>query len=350
MGGKAEPRLRGQIDTPESERRRERGRRLTDRQALILDLVADGLENKEIAHRIGLSEQAIKEHVSTLLHRLAVRNRAALAEIATELKIIGTMDLEPEWLDYVFQRSPVMKAIVRGPDHVFVAANEAYRRAAGDREIIGHPFREVFPESDLVGGIAALDRVYASGEPQVLHDFRGQWGPTPGSKPDRYAEVSLQPLPGPEGVAGISILAVDVTDGVRAREQLADLSAEQLAMFDLVPSGIVVLDRTGAVVKVNRAAQTLLGQGPFRSLTSEVAKDYRLRDAATGRDFAPVEDAFKRSFAGEGVRDLRIRMYLPTLDRDAVVRIDATPLRTAGGEVRAVVASITEIAEDSVAG
>jgi PAS domain-containing protein len=337
------------VGTPETERRRVRGRRLTDRQALILDLVADGLENKEIAHRIGLSEQAVKEHVSALLHRLAVRNRAALAEIATELKILGTMDLEPEWLDYVFQRSPVMKAIVRGPDHVFVAANEAYRRAAGEREIIGRPFREVFPDSAAIGGVAALDKVYASGEPHVLHDFRGQWGP-PGSKPDRYAEVSLQPLPGPEGVSGISILAVDVTDGVRAREELAELSAEQLAMFDLVPSGIVVLDRTGAVVKVNRAAQTLLGPGPFRSLTSEAAKDYRLRDATTGREFVPVEDALKRSFAGEGVRDLRIRMYLPKLDRDAVVRIDATPLRTAGGEVRAVVAAITELIQDSVAG
>lgn len=336
------------MGAPETERRRVRGRRLTDRQALILDLVAEGLENKEIAHRIGLSEQAVKEHVSALLHRLAVRNRAALAEIATELKIVGTMDLEPEWLDYVFQRSPVMKAIVRGPDHVFVAANEAYRRAAG-REVIGLPFKEVFPESAAVGGLASLDKVYASGEPQVLHDFRGQWGP-PGSKPDRYAEVALQPLPGPDGVAGISILAVDITESVRAREELAELSAEQLAMFDLVPSGIVVLDRTGAVVKVNRAAQSLLGPGPFRSLTSEAAKDYRLRDATTGREFVPVEDALKRSFAGEGVRDLRIRMYLPKLDRDAVVRIDATPLRTAGGEVRAVVAAITELMPDSVAG
>ena len=120
-------------ETPEAERRRARGRRLTDRQSVVLDLVAEGLENKEIGYRIGLSEQAVKEHVSTLLQRLAVRNRASLAEIATRLRIVGTIDLEPEWLEYVFQRSPVMKAIVRGPDHVFVAANDAYRRASGDQ-------------------------------------------------------------------------------------------------------------------------------------------------------------------------------------------------------------------------
>jgi DNA-binding CsgD family transcriptional regulator len=164
--------LKPRPETPDAERRRSPARRLTDRQSVVLDLVAEGLENKEIAYRIGLSEQAVKEHVSTLLQRLAVRNRASLAEIATRLRIVGTMDLQPEWLGYIFQRSPVMKAMLRGPDHVFVAANDAYRRASGDREIIGRPFREVFPE----GALSILDEVYESGRPQVLHDFRGRWG------------------------------------------------------------------------------------------------------------------------------------------------------------------------------
>ena len=301
--------------------------------------MAEGLENKEIAHRIGLSEQAVKEHVSTLLQRLAVRNRASLAEIATQLRIVGTIDLEPEWLDYIFQRSPVMKAILRGPDHIFVAANDAYRRVSGDREIIGRPFCEVFPD----GALSVLDEVYASGRPQVLHDFRGRWGSELGS--NRYAEVSLQP--GPDGVAGISILAVDVTDAVRAREELAKLSAEQLTMFDLVPSGIVVLDRSGAVVKVNRAAQALLGSGPFADVTSESAKRYRLRDEATGRELRSIEDTLARAFAGEALRDLRLRMFLPALGRDASVRVDAEPLRASDGSVRGVIAAITEVLDRS---
>ena len=327
--------------TSDAERRRVGGRRLTDRQSVVLDLVAEGLENKEIAHRIGLTEQAVKEHVSTLLQRLAARNRASLAEIATQRRIVGTTDLEPEWLEYIFQRSPVMKAIVRGPDHVFVAANDAYRKASGDREIVGRPFREVFPE----GASSVLDEVYESGRPQVFHDFRGRWGSETG--PDRYAEVSLQPLPGPGGVAGISILAVDVTDAVRAREELAALSAEQLAMFDLVPSGIVVLDGRGAVVKVNRAAQALLGSGPFADVSSESARRYRLRDEGTGRTLPSIEDTLARAFAGEAFRDLRLRMFLPALGRDASVRIDAEPLRAADGSVRGIVTAITEVPERS---
>lgn len=305
------------------ERRRVRGRRLTDKQALVLELVSEGLENKEIGHRMGLSEQAIKEHVSTLLHRLAVRNRAALAEIATELKIIGTTDLDPEWLNYIFKRSPVMTAIVRGPDHVFVAVNAAYADVAGASEgLIGRSFRDVFPG----GAIKALDEVYATGKAHLLHNFRGRWGRQPDEE-DGYAEVTLQPLPGPEGVAGISILAVDMTDAVRARQQLAELSEEELALLDLVPSAIIVLDPRGVIVKVNPAAKTLLGDGPF----------------------AAVDEALVRALAGETFRDLRIRMFLPTRGRETSLRIDAEPLRAPNGAVRAVVAALTELEQPATA-
>jgi PAS domain-containing protein len=336
--------LKSQIGTPETERRRVRGRRLTDRQAVILELVAEGLENKEIAHRMGLSEQAVKEHVSALLHRLAVRNRAALAEIATELKIAGTTDLRPEWLSYIYQRSQIMSAVVRGPDHVFVSANDAFRRAAGTTDIIGRPFIEAFPQNPH--GLPILDEVLATGQPKVLHELAGRWLRGEAIE-EGYADVALQPLPGPDG--GISIAVVDVTDQVRARGRLADLSADQLAMFDLIPSGIVVVDGHGDVVKVNPAAQTLLGAGPFEAVSSEAAKPYKLRDANTGREFSAVDAALASTLRGESVHDLRLKIFLPALGRDTLLRIDATPLRAASGEVRAVVASLTELAEASAA-
>ena len=118
-------------------------------------------------------------------------------------------------------------------------------------------------------------------------------------------------------------------------------------MFDLVPSGIVVLDRSGAVVKVNRAAQALLGSGPFADVTSESAKRYRLRDEATGRELRSIEDTLARAFAGEALRDLRLRMFLPALGRDASVRVDAEPLRASDGSVRGVIAAITEVLDRS---
>lgn len=333
--------MKDQAGTPEAERRRIRGRRLTDRQTVVLDLVAEGLENKEIGHRIGLSEQAVKEHVSALLRRLAVRNRAALAEIATELKIAGTTDLPPEWLSYIYQQSQVMAAVVRGPDHVFVSANDAFRRGAGAGEIVGRAFIDVFPAN--AHGLPILDEVLATGQPKVLHEIPGRWLRA-SAMDDGYADVALQPLPGPEG--GISIAVVDVTEQVRLRQSLAELSAERLALLDLVPSGIVVLDGRGTVIKVNRAAQSLLGGGPYKDVSSESAKPYRLRDAATGSDLPPVEDALTRALRGEPVHDVRIRMFLPALGRDASVRIDAERLVAPEGFVRGVIAVITEVVQD----
>lgn len=55
-------------------------------------MVARGMENKEIAKRLGITEQAVKEHVSTLLRNLGVRNRAALAEAATTHRLTGRFD------------------------------------------------------------------------------------------------------------------------------------------------------------------------------------------------------------------------------------------------------------------
>ena len=303
------------MSEPAAERRRVHGRRLTDKQALVLELVAEGLENKEIGHRMGLSEQAVKEHVSTLLHRLAVSNRAALAEIATELKIAGTMDLRPEWLSYLYHQSPVASAVVRGREHVFVSANDAYRRTVGADEIVGRSLSDVFPEMSA-HTLALLDEVLATGQPKVIHEMAGRFRGS--TKEDGYADVVLQPLPGAE--AGIIISGVDVTEQVRARQSFAELSAEQFALLDLVPSAIVVLDHRGAVTKVNRAAQKLLGDGSFKEVSA----------------LAPA-------LAGEAISDLRIRMFLPARGRDASLRIDAEPLRAPDGAVRAVVAALTEV-------
>jgi DNA-binding CsgD family transcriptional regulator len=324
----------------EAERRRVRGRRLTDRQTQVMALVAEGLENKEIGHRLGLTEQAVKEHVSALLRRLAVRNRAALAEMATELKIAGTMELPPEWLGHIYDKSPVASAVVKGPELVYVAANSAYRRAAGTDDVVGRRMIEVFPTSSA-DTIAALSEVVETGQTKILHELPGRWF-RDGVMSDGFVDVIWQPLPGTEG--GVIIWGVDVTEQVRARRSFAELTVEQLAMFDLVPSGIVVLDRRGVVVKVNRAAQELIGPGPFKDVGPGSAAEFRLRDA-TGRQIPSVEDLFGRVLGGENIRDLRVHMFLPAVGHEALVRVDAELLRTASGEVRAVVATFTQIVE-----
>ncbi len=58
--------------------------RLTRRQQDILELVADGLSNDEIALKLGLTTGTVKAHIHSILSKLGVQNRAAA--IATALK------------------------------------------------------------------------------------------------------------------------------------------------------------------------------------------------------------------------------------------------------------------------
>lgn len=60
--------------------------RLTPQQHRVLELVAEGLLNKQIADRLDISERTIKAHVSAILEKLEVGNRTqagiALRELA----------------------------------------------------------------------------------------------------------------------------------------------------------------------------------------------------------------------------------------------------------------------------
>jgi ATP/maltotriose-dependent transcriptional regulator MalT len=49
---------------------------LTARQKMVLALLAEGLPNKVIAHKLGISETTVKAHVGEILRKLKVYNRA----------------------------------------------------------------------------------------------------------------------------------------------------------------------------------------------------------------------------------------------------------------------------------
>ena len=52
---------------------------LTERERAIVGLVAEGLDNKEIAARLYLSEGTVRNHISAILQKLALKNRTQLA-------------------------------------------------------------------------------------------------------------------------------------------------------------------------------------------------------------------------------------------------------------------------------
>jgi len=60
---------------------------LNNRETQILNLLAEGLSNKEIAEKIFLSEKTVKHYMTNILHKLQVRNRVEAALLVQKNKL-----------------------------------------------------------------------------------------------------------------------------------------------------------------------------------------------------------------------------------------------------------------------
>jgi DNA-binding NarL/FixJ family response regulator len=64
---------------------------LSDRESEILDLVAQGMRNKEIANKLSIAEKTVKNHVSNILKALQVNSRTEAAMKAVKSKLVEKM-------------------------------------------------------------------------------------------------------------------------------------------------------------------------------------------------------------------------------------------------------------------
>jgi len=64
---------------------------LSDREMEVLQLIAEGLSNKDIAHRLWIGETTVKTHVSHILHKLGQgdRTQAVLAAVRAGIVELG---------------------------------------------------------------------------------------------------------------------------------------------------------------------------------------------------------------------------------------------------------------------
>ncbi len=62
---------------------------LTERQREVLGLLEQGMQNKQIARQLGLSEHTVKIHVAAILHALGVTNRTQAVIAAQHFGAVG---------------------------------------------------------------------------------------------------------------------------------------------------------------------------------------------------------------------------------------------------------------------
>jgi len=61
---------------------------ITPRELEVLELIAQGLSNREIAERVSVSENTVKTHSSRLFDKLGARRRTQAVQLGKELRLI----------------------------------------------------------------------------------------------------------------------------------------------------------------------------------------------------------------------------------------------------------------------
>ncbi len=154
-----------------------------------------------------------------------VRARTVQAE---RDRLFESLVFERSRLEYVFQHAPTFLAVVRGPEHVFEIANEAYYRLVGARDILGRPVVDALPELRGQGFDALLDTVLRTGEPFIGREIPLRLARGPGAEVEEvFVDFVYQPLVEADGTrSGVIAHGHDVTGQVRARHEVERLLRE----------------------------------------------------------------------------------------------------------------------------
>ena len=70
---------------------------LTPQQARILELISDGLLNKQIAHELSIAEATVKAHVTAIMRKLGVNNRTQAVQVANAAKFTSILPENVGW-------------------------------------------------------------------------------------------------------------------------------------------------------------------------------------------------------------------------------------------------------------
>ncbi|PKM93816.1 MAG: DNA-binding response regulator [Firmicutes bacterium HGW-Firmicutes-1] len=66
--------------------------KLTKRELEVLKLITEGLLNKEIAHKLCISEKTVKNHISNIFKKIEVSDRTQAAVFAIKNKVVDVFD------------------------------------------------------------------------------------------------------------------------------------------------------------------------------------------------------------------------------------------------------------------
>ena len=245
---------------------------------------------------------------------------------------------EMERLREMFEQSPSLVAVLRGPNHRFELTNKAFMRFTAVRDMIGTPAREALPELACQGIFEPLDQVFESKQ-----RFKGEAMPiqvrrTVDEVPiTRYVDFIFQPLRDRHGaVTGIFIEGQDITT-LHQQAQVLRESEEKFRTFaQAVPNHVWTSPADGLLDWFNEQTLAYSGLSPKDLAGDGWAKLIHADDAEA------ASAAWSQALAHGSDYEIEFRIRRA----DGVYRwhlVRALPIRSAMGEVVRWVGTNTDI-------
>ena len=182
-------------------------------------------------------------------------------ETTAQIKARQLLDMETSRLRDMFRQAPGAVAVLRGPEHVYEIANEAYFELVQRRDILGKSLAEALPELVEQGFVELMDTVFRSGEP-----FVGRSVPIAINRSDtglpetRMMDFVYQPIRNAMGeVADIFVEATDVTERVMGEAALRESEERFRLVAESAPVMLWMGDAQGRCLYLNRAQREFWG-------------------------------------------------------------------------------------------
>jgi len=252
----------------------------------------------------------------------------AVTETTDQVLAERHRDAEYERLRQLFQQAPGVIAVLRGPEHTFEIANDAYLQLVGHRQILGRTVREALPEVAAQGFFELLDRVYASGKPYVGHEISIRLRRRPEETlEERFVNFVYQPTVDHRGdVSGIFVEGSDVTEAVRAHRALLESEQRLRQLANTIPQLAWMADPEGTIHWYNDRYYEYTG------LDFQQLKDTGWQNVVDPAAVADVARVWKETLAAGKA----MQMTFPLRGADGKYRhffTSVAPLRDADGNI-----------------
>ncbi len=221
-------------------------------------LHADGSVRFILQHTEDVTELVqLRAQVAPLSTTAAHLGQRASAVAAANLALGAERDV----LRQMFEQTPGLLAVMRGPDHVLEIVNTALHQLLGERPLQGLPVRQALPELEGQGFFDWLDQVYRSGEPFSGRDVQALLRRRPGGPLEaRRADFLYQPLRDAEGrVQGVMMQGQDITAQVRAQRQAVASAARFQTLAHAMPNQVWTAQADGQLDWCNAQTEEYSG-------------------------------------------------------------------------------------------